>query len=168
MAKERVIIPGADDNRALRDAFGSFTTGVTVVTAAGPSGPVGMTANSFTSVSLEPPLVLWSAARSSSRHATFRAAAHFAIHVLGQQQEAIAMAFARSAFSFDGVDWQTNGEGVPVITGTLACFECRLHAVHDAGDHSLLIGEVMRATLQNGAPLCFANGRFGSFSAFVP
>ncbi|MDQ0455841.1 flavin reductase family protein [Rhizobium paknamense] len=162
---ERVFIPGPDNARGFRDALGAFATGVTIVTARGPDGPVGMTANSFTSVSLDPPLVLWSVARQSSRYPVFRSAAHFAIHVLGEGQQDLALAFARSSFGFEGVDWQENDHGVPLLSGSLACFECRLHAAHEAGDHTILIGEVLRVTQGGGAPLCFSQGRFGAFTA---
>ena len=158
------IRPGADQTRAFRDALGRFATGVTVVTCASAAGPVGITANSFTSVSLDPPLVLWSIARSSSRFAAFASAPAFAIHVLGVEERDLAARFTRGGAGFDGLDWSFDAAGTPVIAGTLARFDCRLHAAHDGGDHLILIGAVGTASLREGAPLVFAQGHFGQFA----
>ena len=150
--------------RALRDAMGRFATGVTVVTCAGGGGPVGITANSFASVSLDPPLVLWSIARSSTRFAAFHAAGAFVIHVLGEDERDLAARFTRGGAGFDGLDWQAGPEGAPVIAGTLARFDCRLEARHDGGDHVILVGRVGRAALRDGQPLLFSQGQFGGFA----
>lgn len=156
--------PGADQTRALRDALGRFATGVTVVTCMAEGAPVGITANSFTSVSLDPPLVLWSIARTSTRFATFSAAPAFAIHVLAEDERDLAARFTRGGAGFDGLDWAPGPDGAPVIAGTLARFDCRLHATHDGGDHVILVGQVTRAALRDGTPLLFSQGQFGRFA----
>ena len=106
-----------DDPRAYRMALGSFATGVTVVTAASAEGPVGITANSFASVSLDPPLVLWSPAKDSNRYEYFGPAEHFAIHVLDAHQQRICDAFTRDKAAFSGLDWHEGAHGVPLIKG---------------------------------------------------
>lgn len=163
-ALEAVFIPEADNHRAYRNALGSFTTGVTVVTAMTADGPIGMTVNSFASVSLDPPLVLWSPAKSSSRYGAFTGARHFAIHVLSADQDHLSAAFTRGGSGFDGIDIRFNDEGVPVLPGTLARFECVEQAQHDAGDHTIIIGKVLRVAHRQGEPLCFSGGRFGRFA----
>ena len=157
--------PGADQTRALRDALGRFATGVTVVTCMADAAAVGITANSFASVSLDPALVLWSIARSSTRFAAFSAAPAFAIHILGQDERDLAARFTRGGAGFDGLDWTPGPGGAPVIPGTLARFDCRLQAAHDGGDHLILLGAVERAALRDGAPLLFSQGHFGTFAA---
>lgn len=156
------IVPGPDNTRALRDAFGRFATGVTVVTA---PGPIGITANSFASVSLDPPLLLWSPARSSRRFAAFHAAEHFAVHVMGAEQMELCRRFASVGDDWEGQPHLLNAEGVPLLPGCLARFECRTEARHDAGDHVLIIGRIERFTFEHGAPLVFSAGRFGGFTA---
>ncbi len=159
----RQFTPGPDTGRQLREALGRFATGVTVVTAATPQGAVGITANSFTSVSLDPALVLWCPARASRRFPAFADAAHFAIHVLGAEQRDLANSFAAGAGAFDPV--AHSPEGVPLLPGVLARFDCALHAAHDGGDHSIVVGRVLRTELRDGAPLVFAGGAYGGFSA---
>lgn len=153
----------ADNRYRFRDALGRFVTGITVVTAESDLGPVGMTANSFASVSLDPPLVLWSPARASRRFGTFQAAEYFAIHVLSDRQEQISQGFARSGHAFDQLDWSRNEHGVPLIEGCLSRLECRRKAVHDGGDHAIVVGEVMRATTCDGEPLLVWRGNLGQF-----
>ncbi|MEE4187244.1 MAG: flavin reductase family protein [Roseobacter sp.] len=147
----------------MRDCLGRFASGVTIVTARTDRGFVGMTANSFTSVSLSPPLVLWCPAKSASRYSAFADASHFAIHVLRTDQEAVARAFARSGDAFDGLQVSANAEGVPVFDACLARFECETFALHDAGDHAILVGRVRRAALAEGTPLVFSQGAFITF-----
>lgn len=151
----------AIDGRAFRDALGCFATGVTVVTVDTPDGPVGITANSFASVSLDPPLVLWSIDRASSRYDVFASAEHSAIHVLGEGQRDLAMAFVREARAFKP-GWRTGVAGVPLLEGTLARFECQHHATHDGGDHAILVSRVIHAERGVGTPLVFSQGKFGS------
>lgn len=145
--------PGPETRRAFRDALGAFATGVTVVTTDTPEGPVGITANSFASVSLDPPLVLWSPARASRRFATFAEAPRFAIHVLAAGGEETARHFTRT------------GDPPPCGLGAvLARFDCARHAVHPAGDHAIVVGLVLRAWHAPGPPLVFHAGRFGGFA----
>lgn len=153
----------ADTQRHFRDALGRFPTGVTVVTAMTDSGPIGMTANSFSSVSMDPPLVLWCPAKSSSRYAHFLRARHFAIHVMAAENEALAMGFAKSGSAFDALDMQYNMRGVPVLNDCLARFECETHQIHDAGDHSIVLGRVETAAFREGEALIFSQGRFRQF-----
>ena len=152
------------DPQALRGAFSRFATGVTIVTTATPSGPVGMTVNSFSSVSLEPALTLWSVDRKSSRHDIFARATHTAIHVLSRGQEALCLGFARRADAFELADWHAGDRGVPLIEGCLARFECVRYGAHQAGDHTIVVDRILAATMQDGEPLVFSQGTFGTFS----
>lgn len=153
----------ATDPRQFRAALGRFATGVTVVTAQGADGPMGFTANSFASVSLDPPLVLWSPARASSRFAVFAQAAHFTIHVLRHDQPSLAARFVRGGDGFANLEPALTPEGVPVLPDVLARFDCLQHATHDGGDHLIIVGRVLRATLHDGAPLVFSQGTYGGF-----
>ncbi|KAJ56423.1 flavin oxidoreductase [Actibacterium mucosum KCTC 23349] len=158
--------PNADNTRAFRSALGRFGTGITVVTAPSADGPVGVTANSFSSVSMDPPLVLWSPSKSSRRAAYFTRSSHFAIHVLSQDQADIGNGFAKNAFAFDGLDWRPGQGDVPLIKGCLARFECSRHAIHDGGDHHIMVGRVDRVTTADGSdPLLFFCGQYGRFQA---
>lgn len=154
----------ATDSRALRNAFSRFATGVTVVTAMTPEGPIGMTANSFSSVSLDPPLTLWSIDRKSGRYDAFADARNTAIHVLAHDQEALCLGFARKANAFDEAVWSFSPNGVPLMEGCLARFECHRYDRHEAGDHTILIDQIMHATVQQGDPLTFFQGSFGGFA----
>jgi flavin reductase (DIM6/NTAB) family NADH-FMN oxidoreductase RutF len=158
------VVPDAKNARLLRDALGRFATGVTVVTILAPDGPMGFTANSFASVSLDPALVLWSPAKASQRYASFAAARHYAIHVLGQDQTDLAARFSRGGLGFADLDWRSNVEGVPALSGALARFDCAQHATHDGGDHLIIVGKVLRLAQEEGEPLVFAKGRFGRFA----
>ncbi len=151
--------PSADTARAFRAALGQFATGVTLVTIAGPDGPMGFTANSFSSLSLDPALVLWSLAKSSRRYAFFATAPHFSIHVLAADQTGLIDCFARHGSGFAGLDHDLTPQGVPLIGGALARFECDLHATHEGGDHLIVVGRVTRAVCNGGAPLVFVQGR---------
>jgi flavin reductase (DIM6/NTAB) family NADH-FMN oxidoreductase RutF len=147
------FVPGPHTLRAFRDALGAFATGVTVITTDGPEGPVGITANSFSSLSLDPPLVLWSPARASRRFPIFAEAERFSIHVLAAGGDAVARHFARSG------ELPAGGLGA-----VLARFDCTRHAVHEGGDHAIVVGRVLRAWHAPGAPLVFHAGRFGGFA----
>ncbi|MDO5603934.1 MAG: flavin reductase family protein [Paracoccus sp. (in: a-proteobacteria)] len=147
--------------RAFRDALGQFATGVTVVTVTAPDGPEGVTVNSFASVSLAPPLVLWSPGKFSRRHDLFAAARYFSVHVLAEDQKHLADRFTRNGAQFAGLDHTVSPEGVAQIPGVLARFDCRRFAGHDAGDHTLVIGEVLRVATAPGRPLVFAQGEWG-------
>lgn len=159
---EQVFSPSSDA-RAFRDALGRFATGVTVVTCATAEGPMGFTANSFAAVSLDPPLVLWSPAKSSSRFAPFAAARHFAIHILDHGHAGWLTRFARGGDGFHGLSHEMDGNGVPIIHGALARFDCAQHATHDGGDHLIVVGLVLSAACRDGAPLVFSQGSYGRF-----
>ncbi|WP_410217440.1 flavin reductase family protein [Paracoccus sp. (in: a-proteobacteria)] len=160
----RSFVPDAHNGRMLRDAFGRFATGVTVVTTQGADGCVAITANSFSSVSLNPPLVLWSPARSGARYPVFAAAEHYAIHVLAADQAEMAWAVARNRDALEGRTMDLNNEGVPVLERCLARFDCRRFALHEAGDHAIVVGHVLRATLSDGEPLAFYAGKIASIA----
>jgi len=142
---------------ALRQAFGSFATGVTVITALDASGkPTGITVNSFTSVSLEPPLVLWCIGLGTPSFASFRDCSHYAIHVLSADQEDISNRFANpSADKFAGLDYSRGTGGVPLLPGCVATFECSNAAQYPGGDHLILVGKVEHYQASLDAPLLF-------------
>ncbi len=149
--------------RQLRDALGRFVTGVTVVTTMTPRGPLGITANSFASVSLSPPLVLWSPARKSRRFPAFEAASHFAIHVLSADQRGLAERFALPGDGFAEVAFTAGFGGAPLLEGCAARFECRHAAGHDGGDHLIVVGEVLRLEQADLPPLVYHRGEYGGF-----
>jgi flavin reductase (DIM6/NTAB) family NADH-FMN oxidoreductase RutF len=162
----RPFEPNAGNQRSLRDAFGRFVTGVTIVTVATDEGPVAITANSFSSVSLDPPLVLWSPDKSSRRFRFFAQAEHFAIHILASDQDDLCWRVARDMRGIGPDDIAWNDEGVPVLTHSLARFDCKRHAVHDGGDHDIVVGRVLRAGFrEDGDALGFFKGKMNRFTA---
>lgn len=153
------------DARALRGALGAFATGVAIVTTAAADGPHGLTINSFVSVSLDPPLVLWSLDRRSHSLDAFEAAPCFAINVLGAHQADLARRFARpGAPRFGGLALADGLEGAPLLPDCIASFECRRVAVHDGGDHVIFVGRIERYRADHRPPLVFSRGQFGGFS----
>lgn len=158
------FLPAPDTRRALRAAFGRFATGVTVVTAASDRGPIGITANSFASVSLDPPLLLWCPAKLSRRHDAFVTAGRFALHVMGTGQDKLTWGFANSAEAFEHCDWEVSDHGVPLIAGCPARFECTTRDRLDAGDHTVLIGHIDRVTTEPDAEVrVFLDSDYGHF-----
>lgn len=157
----------ASDARHLRACLGSFATGVTVVTAlSGDGRPVGLTVNSFNSLSLEPALVLWSLGTRSRSLDTFLSARRFAVNVLSAGQLALARRFSRSGIDrFAGVATHPGIDGMPLIEGALAWFECETRTHHRHGDHILFIGEVLRCARVPGQGLVFQQGEFRSTCA---
>jgi flavin reductase (DIM6/NTAB) family NADH-FMN oxidoreductase RutF len=146
-----------------RAALAMFATGVTIVTARTEDGQViGLTANSFNSVSLTPPLVLWSLSRAAASMAVFSAGSHYAINVLASDQKDLAERFAtRGADRWNGVAFDTGAGGAPVLHGSAATFECFNRSRYDEGDHVIFVGEVERCAHRVGAsPLLFHGGRF--------
>jgi flavin reductase (DIM6/NTAB) family NADH-FMN oxidoreductase RutF len=136
---------------------------VTIVTAIGPHGqPIGLTANSFNSVSLTPPLVLWSLSRAAASMAVFSAGSHYAINVLAADQKALAERFAmKGADRFSGVTFDEGAGGAPLLHGAAATFECFNRSRYEEGDHVIFIGEVERCTHRASAlPLLFHGGRY--------
>jgi flavin reductase (DIM6/NTAB) family NADH-FMN oxidoreductase RutF/pimeloyl-ACP methyl ester carboxylesterase len=151
------------DPRTLRDAMGCFATGVTVVTTVGGDGkPIGLTANSFTSVSLDPPLLLACIARSAGSYAAMEAAAHFGVNVLHIGQQPVSNLFAsRVEDRFSDVEWAKGETGVPILLNSLASIECARHAVFDGGDHIILVGRVERARFEaRRDPLLYFGGKY--------
>ena len=155
------------DSKAFRRSLGRFATGVTVITCADEEKrPYGITANSFSSVSLEPPLILWNIAKVSNSREAFLEAEHFAINVLGQHQEHLSQHFARTDHTqFDAVETARSEHGVPLIPDAIATFECRTHEIHDCGDHHIIIGEVEAFRADDEPPLVFFGGRYRELSA---
>ena len=155
---------GAFTERQFRDALAQFATGVTVIAARRPDGRyAGFTANSFNSVSLDPPLVVWSLNRRAESLAAYEKAERYAINVLAHDQIHLARRFSRPhADRFDGVVFRLGAADAPLIEGCIAWFECRHHAMHRAGDHMLFIGHVETCERRNGVGLVFHHGRYGT------
>lgn len=153
------------DAAAFRAALGRFATGVTIITTTTEDGPVGIVANSFASVSLDPPLVLWSPAKASFRFNDFVAAPHFAIHVMGAEQQDLCTQVLQSKTAVASADMRLSETGTPLLTGAIATFECDFEASHDAGDHVIVVGRVRRLHHSEGDPLVFHDGKYGSFRA---
>jgi len=153
------------DPRDFRNALGSFATGVTVVTAMGGDGkPYGLTCNSFASVSINPPLVLWSLGMYSQGLPVFQNASHFAVNVLGISQQALAAKFAKaSPNKFEGVKWKPGLGKAPLIADSVAHFECRAANRYYGGDHVIFLGAVEAYTYNRKEPLLFVRGGFGRF-----
>src|SRR6516165_7058187 len=148
------------DPRDFRNALGTYATGVTIITAAGSDGkPYGLTCNSFASVSLNPPLVLY----SSSLNA-FQNASHFAVNVLGESQQALANKFAKSSDDkFVGVDWKPGLGKAPLLADSVANFQCRSVNRYYGGDHVIFLGAVEAYSYNRKEPLLFARGGYGRF-----
>lgn len=146
----------------LREALGSFVTGITVVTTRNGGEPHGLTANSFSSVSLEPPLVLFSLSRAADCFDAFEQAEAFAVNVLCSDQEDVSSRFAtKDVDKWTGVDWRPGHGGCPLLEGAVAAFECRVAARHEGGDHVIYVGEVVRFDHRpDAAPLAFFRGRY--------
>ncbi|HUO91191.1 MAG TPA: flavin reductase family protein [Rhizomicrobium sp.] len=155
------------DSRAFRNALGCFPTGVAVVTtAASAEHHLGITVNSFTSVSLDPPLVLWCMDKKSDRYHAFTNAKSYTVSILGTEHQEVSSRLAKQGHhSLDGIALHPTELGPPCLADSLAVFECVAEAVHDAGDHAILIGRVVRfARHEDGAPLVFFRGRYGALA----
>jgi flavin reductase (DIM6/NTAB) family NADH-FMN oxidoreductase RutF len=151
----------AFSERELRDALGSFASGVTIVTAVGPRGPVGLTVSAFSSVSLDPPLVLVCVDRRCGSLSALEAAGAFAVNVLGAEQAGIAAHYARRGSErFGEAGWRLSGHDLPVLDEALAVIECRRHAVHDGGDHRIFIGRVVGLSRRAADPLLLFQGSY--------
>lgn len=159
----------AVDTRALRDAFGCFATGITVVTTVDDHGEkYGVTANSFTSLSLEPPLCLFCLDNKALSFDAFQEARHFAVNVLAQEQEALSSNFARSNVDkWNGVAYETWATGAPILPGCVANLECDVEATHEGGDHVIIVGRVREMAYRDGncRPLLYYKGRYNALSA---
>ncbi|MEL8056024.1 MAG: flavin reductase family protein [Pseudomonadota bacterium] len=151
------------DQRTFRDALSTFVTGVTVVTTCSETGDfAGITANSFNSVSLDPPLILWSLGRDSGSFSTFEAATHFAVHILSDAQTDLSQRFAAVGVDkFAGLQTKMNVDGVPLIDDCIARFECSVFERVPAGDHIIYIGQVERLSFDGTrSPLVYHDGKY--------
>jgi flavin reductase (DIM6/NTAB) family NADH-FMN oxidoreductase RutF len=156
-------LPPAFSNADFRAALGMFATGVTIVTSRDPAGqPVGITANSFASVSLVPPLVLWSLARRAGSMPAFEQGSHYAINILASDQHRLAERFAtKSIDRFAGIPFREGRGGAPVLEGAAAVLECFNRSRYEEGDHVIFVGEVEHCERRDGAqPLIFHGGRY--------
>lgn len=152
-----------DDVRAFRDCLGRFATGVCIVTARAGDEPIGMTVNSFSSVSLEPPLVLFSIARDCQSFAGWMAAQHYAIHVLSDHDDALSNRFARAlGDKWGGLDIESGISGAPLLPDGLTRLQCAAEQRHEAGDHIIFVARVLtfEVSPSTAAPLVFYRGRY--------
>jgi flavin reductase (DIM6/NTAB) family NADH-FMN oxidoreductase RutF len=156
----------AIDPRDFRNALGTFATGVTIITALTAEGkPYGLTCNSFASVSLNPPLVLWSLGMFSQGLSTFQNASHFTVNVLGASQQDLSNKFAKSSNDrFAGVEWMPGLGGAPVLANCVASFQCRAANRYYGGDHIIFLGAVEAYAYNRQEPLLFARGGYGRFA----
>jgi flavin reductase (DIM6/NTAB) family NADH-FMN oxidoreductase RutF len=156
------------DSQHFRTVLGHFPTGVTVVTAANDGVPVGLTVGSFASVSLAPPLVAWMCGKDSDSWAGIAASGAFAVNVLCANQVDACMTMASKVEQkFEGIAWRpAQGTGSPIIEGSVAWIDCRIDAVHEGGDHYIVVGEVVDLDVDNPdfEPMIFYRGKFGRFS----
>lgn len=154
--------------RDFRDAMGTFATGVCIVTCAPNDkgqGPVGVTVNSFTSVSLTPPLVLWCLANDSDRFDAFHDATAFCVNILSESQKELSIRFAEDGSDFSRVDMEVWDTGAPVFTQALATLECAVDAVHEGGDHAILVGRATRVLMRSkAAPLVYYRGCYSGIT----
>lgn len=153
------------DEARFRQVLGHFATGVTVVTGDDGEGPVGLSVNSFTSVSLDPPLVAFCVTKASSTWPRIRATGRFTVNILAADQEAVSRRFASpGADRFAGIGWHPSPSGSPVLGGALAWIDATVEAEHDAGDHVMVLGRVSGLDVANeGVPLVFYRGGYGRF-----
>lgn len=154
------------DAARFRQVLGHFATGITVVTAVDGHGPVGFTCQSFSSLSLEPPLVVFAPANDSSSWPRIKAAGHFAVNILSEDQEDVCRRFAtRGADKFAGCGWHSApSTGAPILGGVLAWIDCTIEAEHEGGDHLLVVGRVHGLEIvHEGKPLLFFRGGYGRF-----
>lgn len=158
------------DGREFRRILGHYPTGVSFVTTLGEAGPVGMLVGSFTSVSLEPPLVAFLPDRRSTTWPLIKATGQFCVNVLAEHQQDVCAALSRQAADrFSGIAHRVTATGLPIIDGVVAWIDCQLHAVHEAGDHFIAIGLVRSLAAEHaGPPLVFLRGAYGSVSPCGP
>ncbi|HCJ61341.1 MAG TPA: flavin reductase [Alphaproteobacteria bacterium] len=152
-----------DDTRQLRNAFGRFATGVCVVSCQSSIGPVGITVNSFSSVSLRPALLSWCIAHGSDRYDAFAQAETFHVDILHASQEDVAMHFARQAAIDSNMDLEVTPHGLK-LPGSLVHFACRMHARYGVGDHDILVGEIFQHEQDEGPGLGYFGGKFINIS----
>lgn len=151
-------------DRGFRDALGMFATGVAIITSSGSEGYLGATVSSFSSVSLDPPLILFSMGRQSKAFAAWESVEHFAVNILAEEQSVLSTQFARAmSDKWSGVRMRTGIGGSPLLADALVWLECKSYAKHDGGDHVIIVGEVLSLTTRPGAdarPLVFFGGKY--------
>jgi len=159
-------MPSSADPTTMRSVLGHFPSGVTIVTGTTPDGPAGFTCQSFSSLSLDPPLVLVLPGRGSTSWPAIEATGRFCVNVLAEGQRELSTRFARSGGDkFSGVDWSTSALGSPVLGGATAWIDCTLEAVHDGGDHLIVVGAVHDlGAAEESAPLVFHRGAYARTS----
>lgn len=167
MQTDVVENPPAIDPKLLRDTLSCFPTGVAIATSVARNGsPIGVTISSFNSVSMDPPLVLWSLARNAGSLPEYLAHPGFAINILAKDQAELCKLFSSPERDrFAALDWHAGYQGVPVLAGCAATIECATHAVFDGGDHEIMVGRVVEHSATDQVPLVFGKGRLGFFTA---
>jgi 3-hydroxy-9,10-secoandrosta-1,3,5(10)-triene-9,17-dione monooxygenase reductase component len=155
------------DEASFRTVLGHFATGVTIITAMDGDEPVGVSANSFTSVSLDPPLVLFCAAKASTTWPRIEAAGKFTVNILNEHQEDVCRVFAtKGADRFSRIGWRSSANGQPILHDSLAYIDCEMQEQHDAGDHIIVVGRVQElGVLSEEGPLLFYRGGYGKFAS---
>jgi 3-hydroxy-9,10-secoandrosta-1,3,5(10)-triene-9,17-dione monooxygenase reductase component len=155
------------DEASFRTVLGHFATGVTIITAMDGDEPIGVSANSFTSVSLDPPLVLFCAAKASTTWPRIEAAGRFTVNILNDHQEDVCRVFAtKGADRFSRIGWRTSANGQPILHDSLAYIDCEMQEQHDAGDHIIVVGRVQElGVLSEEGPLLFYRGGYGKFAS---
>lgn len=150
------------DKNELRRVMGHFATGVTVITTLNKDGQMlGLTANAFSSVSLDPPLCLIAVDKKAESYGSFEESRVFTVNILASDQEALSRKFAVSGGNkFEGVAYRIGANGAPILDGALAYIECKLYAAYDGGDHTIYLGEVQQAEITEGKPLLFFRGGY--------
>jgi 3-hydroxy-9,10-secoandrosta-1,3,5(10)-triene-9,17-dione monooxygenase reductase component len=150
------------DPKEIRNVMGHFATGVTIITTKEKNGePSGLTANAFTSLSLNPPLVLVCIDKNSQSYSCFQEFGAFAVNVLTEEQEELSGRFAtKGANKFEGTKWHTGDNGIPLIDGALGYIECTVVNGYEGGDHTIYVGEILSATGGEGRPLLFFKGKY--------
>jgi 3-hydroxy-9,10-secoandrosta-1,3,5(10)-triene-9,17-dione monooxygenase reductase component len=163
MSSDRHPVPVVEGAR-FRQVLGHFPTGVTVITATTDDGPAGLAVGSFFSVSLDPPLVAFCAAKTSTSYPKIEAAGHFVVNILAEDQEDVCRVFAsKGTDKFNGIGYRPSpGAGAPVISGVLGWIDCEIDAIHEAGDHWIVVGRVLDLEVAHeGGPLVFFRGGYG-------
>lgn len=154
------------DTARFREVLGHFATGVTVVTGADADGPVGFTCQAFSSLSLDPPLVVIAPSLTSESWPRIAVVGRFCVNVLTEAQEALGRVFAtKGSHKFDGVGWKPGATGAPVLADALSWVECNIEATYEGGDHLIAVGRVVEMGVGTGTPLLFYRGGFGRFEA---
>jgi 3-hydroxy-9,10-secoandrosta-1,3,5(10)-triene-9,17-dione monooxygenase reductase component len=162
-ADEEVAMKKNDSNKLeFRKALGAFPTGVTVISTRNPEGyPVGVTCSSFNSVSLDPPLILWSLAKTAYSRSTFETAVHWAVNLLSSDQEALSNQFSKAGKQkFADVEAEEGIGGIPLLTGCCARFQCATEHLYDGGDHLIFVGRVLSFDRSDRLPLVFHSGQY--------